>query len=133
MNLKDFLHHLHYEAYRLVTEEGASQEDQYRSVALETDMSSGPGLSQIVEPEKPLSDMNSSRTDPREASSRRVMNPINAKEYYIADAGNKSKLTDVIRDVFVFRAIAMAAFLSTSADLSCVVGTEVGKRIVNFV
>lgn len=38
-----------------------------------------------------------------------------------------------IRDVIVFRAIVMAAFLSTAADLSHVIGTEVGKRIVSFV
>ncbi|KAL9085429.1 MAG: hypothetical protein Q9165_007579 [Trypethelium subeluteriae] len=38
-----------------------------------------------------------------------------------------------IYDVIVFRAIVMAAFLAMVADVSQVVGTEVGKRVVYFV
>ena len=37
------------------------------------------------------------------------------------------------REVLIFRAVVMAAFLSTVADLSDVIGTEVGKRVVQFV
>jgi hypothetical protein len=39
---------------------------------------------------------------------------------------------DLLRDLIVFRAVVTAAFLFRAADISSIVGTDVGKRIVQF-
>lgn len=38
-----------------------------------------------------------------------------------------------LRLIIIFRAILVAAFYSTSADISCVVHTDLGNRIVHFI
>ena len=41
--------------------------------------------------------------------------------------------SDDVDTLITFRAIALAAFLSTAADVSCVVGTPLGKKIVQAI
>lgn len=49
--------------------------------------------------------------------------------------GEKSqkKTSEWLRPVLVYRGLVMAAFLSTSVDISCVADTELGKKIVQFI
>lgn len=48
------------------------------------------------------------------------------------EALKSTKDTDLIPTILAFRAVLLAAFLSTAADVSCVTGTALGRRVVQF-
>ena len=60
-------------------------------------------------------------------------NPLEKKiSGHMEQAWESVKDTDLVPTILAFRAVLMAAFLSTAADVSAVTGTALGRRVVQF-